>query len=395
MGYSEMSWSETGKHLNCELPTPCYVFDEKILLEGIRQIKEELPACSKVCYAMKANPFIVNAADKEADRFEVCSPGEYEICHRYGIDPEKIIISGVNKTYDSIERIMELSGGKGIYTAESKQHYKIISELAKKHNFKVEMFVRLSSGNQFGVSESDLEDIFEENIGNEYCHIIGVHYFSGTQKRMKKIERELAYLDEYAEKIKGKFNIESLELEYGPGLAVSYFEDDKKPGREEQLTKLNSLLSELKNFDKIGIELGRFIAADCGCFLTKVDDVKKIDKTEFAILDSGIHQFGYYGQMMGMKIPPMLQSDTNDDKHIYTVCGALCTINDVILRDAELRKLSIGSTLLFEKCGAYSVTEGMSLFLSRDLPAVYLFNKDENYICLREGCGTDNLYSFK
>ena len=98
---------------------------------------------------------------------------------------------------------------------------------------------------------------------------------------------------------------------------------------------------------------------------------------------------------MGMKIPPMLQSDTNDDKYIYTVCGALCTINDVILRDAELKKLSIGSTLLFQKCGAYSVTEGMSLFLSRDLPAVYLFNKDEKYICLRKGCGTDNLNSFK
>ena len=395
MGYCEMSWCETGKHLKCNLPTPCYVFDEEILLNGIRQIKEELLACNKVCYAMKANPFIVSAADKEVDRFEVCSPGEYEICHRYGINHEKIIISGVNKTYDSIERIIELGGGRGIYTIESKQHYKIISKLAKKHNFKVKMFVRLSSGNQFGVSESDLEDIFEENIGNEYCNIIGVHYFSGTQKRMKKIERELIYLDDYAKKLKEKFNIESLELEYGPGLAVSYFEDDKKPGREEQLIKLNELLSKLKNFDSIGIELGRFISADCGCFITKVDDVKKIDKTEFAILDSGIHQFGYYGQMMGMKIPPILQSDNSYDKHIYTVCGALCTINDVILRDANLYELSIGSTLLFQKCGAYSVTEGMSLFLSRDLPAVYLYSENKEYICLRSSYETDILNSFK
>ena len=395
MGYSEERWKDTAKHLNCNLLTPCYVYDEEILLDGIRQIKEELPSCDKVCYAMKANPFIVAAADKEADRFEVCSPGEYEICHRYGINPEKIIISGVNKTYDSIDRIMELGGGKGIFTAESKQHYKIISDLAKKHNVKVDMLVRLSSGNQFGVSESDLEDIFKENIGNEYCNIIGVHYFSGTQKRMKKIEKELLYLDEYAASLKEKFSLNCLELEYGPGLAVSYFEDDKKPGRKEQLTKLESLLSGLKNFDKKGIELGRFVAADSGCFLTKVDDVKKTDETNFAILDSGIHQFGYYGQMMGMKIPPMLQMPESEEKYTYTICGALCTINDVILRDAELQKLNIGSTLLFQKCGAYSVTEGMSLFLSRDLPAVYLYNKEKEYICLRKGCGTDILNSFK
>ena len=59
---------------------------------------------------------------------------EYEICYRHGIAPEKIIVSGVNKTTDSMERILGLSNGKGIFTIESKMHYDILSNISLKIN---------------------------------------------------------------------------------------------------------------------------------------------------------------------------------------------------------------------------------------------------------------------
>jgi diaminopimelate decarboxylase len=42
-----------------------------------------------------------------------------------------------------------------------------------------------------------------------------------------------------------------------------------------------------------------------------------------------------------------------------------------------LPELHVGDVLAFEKCGAYSVTEASALFLSRDLPAVYLRRKNQ------------------
>ena len=42
------------------------------------------------------------------------------------------------------------------------------------------------------------------------------------------------------------------------------------------------------------------------------------------------------------------------------------------MKDVPLAELHPGDLLAFEKCGAYSVTEASALFLSRDLPAVYL-----------------------
>ena len=59
----------------------------------------------------------------------------------------------------------------------------------------------------------------------------------------------------------------------------------------------------------------------------------------------------------------------------WTLCGSLCTTADVIARGASLPGLSIGDRLVFHRTGAYSLYEGFSLFLSRDLPSIYILDR--------------------
>ena len=61
----------------------------------------------------------------------------------------------------------------------------------------------------------------------------------------------------------------------------------------------------------------------------------------------------------------------------YEICGSLCTVSDVIIRQVPLANPETGDILVFERTGAYSVTEGISLFLSRDLPRIYIKNGKE------------------
>ena len=68
----------------------------------------------------------------------------------------------------------------------------------------------------------------------------------------------------------------------------------------------------------------------------------------------------------------------------YTLCGSLCTVADVLVREVKLKKLELGDVLEFGHCGAYSVTEAPALFLSRQLPAIYAYSKECGYECLRE-----------
>ena len=55
----------------------------------------------------------------------------------------------------------------------------------------------------------------------------------------------------------------------------------------------------------------------------------------------------------------------------WTVCGSLCTTGDVLVRKLRI-PLAEGDLLAFDNLGAYSVTEGIALFLSRELPLVAL-----------------------
>lgn len=369
--------------------TPAYVFDLDILKERVEKIKNALGSKAKICYAMKANPFIIRPMNEYIDKYEVCSPGEYEICYRHGIAPEKIIVSGVNKTTDSMERILGLSNGKGIFTIESKMHYDILSKLCSQKNLNIKVLIRLSSGNQFGVDKDEFEKIAGLMAEDEHLSLYGIHYYSGTQKKMKKIARELEMLSEYRTYLLETYSIELDELEYGPGLIFNYFEAEKDNGFEEQLSELNELLDIAGQFKSITLEMGRFIASECGSFCTSVVDIKHNEGYNYCIVDGGIHQLNYYGQTMGMKKPYMDVITTSNELTKWNVCGSLCTVNDVILRDVELPKLNIGDVLVFKNCGAYSVTEGMALFLSRELPKVLFCDNENGFRIVRRQIGTD------
>lgn len=369
--------------------TPAYVFDLDILKERVEKIKNALGSKAKICYAMKANPFIIRPMNEYIDKYEVCSPGEYEICYRHGIAPEKIIVSGVNKTTDSMERILGLSNGKGIFTIESKMHYDILSKLCSQKNLNIKVLIRLSSGNQFGVDKDEFEKIAGLMAEDEHLSLYGIHYYSGTQKKMKKIARELEMLSEYRTYLLETYGIELDELEYGPGLIFNYFEAEKDNGFEEQLSELNELLDIAGQFKSITLEMGRFIASECGSFCTSVVDIKHNEGYNYCIVDGGIHQLNYYGQTMGMKKPYMDVITTSNELTKWNVCGSLCTVNDVILRDVELPKLNIGDVLVFKNCGAYSVTEGMALFLSRELPEVLFYDNENGFRIVRRQIGTD------
>ena len=374
------------------VPSPGYVFDTGILTQGIRQMRERMPQCLALCFAMKANPFLVEALEEQVDRFEVCSPGEYEICHARGISPDKIIVSGVNKTRESMERILSLCDGQGIFTIESPLHYEILSALAAEKKLTLRVLIRLSSGNQFGVDQESFREILEKVLKDPHLYFLGIHYFSGTQKKLKKIQKELAMLEDFGSSLKRDYGLSGMELEYGPGLSVAYFEGDKTPSAQEQLTELNDLLKQITAFDRIGIEMGRFIASACGFFISKVIDIKTTEGVNYVILDGGIHQLHYFGQMMGMKLPAIHQIPRREGSETYVLCGSLCTVNDVMVRDVPLRPLAVGDYLVFGNCGAYSMTEGSALFLSRELPAVYTHEENGFYRCLRP-CSDTHLFN--
>lgn len=380
-----------------ELRTPCFVFDKKILrdrMSKLQTIKAEIAGEDNrinLCYAVKANTFLINTMDPLVHSFEVCSWGELDICKMAGIDLSKIVLSGVNKEEEYVAD--GIKSGVGVITAESELHFEYICRQAKLQNKQVKVIPRLSNGAQFGMDRSVLEKIIANRESYENIEIIGIHYFTGTaKKKIEKLKKELDLTTALINDLKEKYEWDCNLLEYGPGLAVPYFTDDKFDNQYDLYKDLIEYIKEQKYTYEVTLEMGRFFAASCGTYITSVADAKINDGTNVCIIDGGKNQLSYYGQNMALKTPIIQKigcdvdnRQLSEDTDKWMLFGSLCSFNDIIARDVPISDLKPGDKLVFKETGAYSVTEGMAMFLSRRLPDIYMTEGDGDYKLVREG----------
>ena len=368
--------------------TPTYVFDIKTLKNRIKYLRKSLPEKVKLCYAIKANTFIVKDIESDVDRFEVCSNGEYEICHEKEVDDNKVLISGINKDSKLINKIISESDIR-MFSIESMSQF----ESLKNQKEKVKILIRITSGNQFGINESECKEIIANRANYPHIEIVGVQYFTGTQKNsIKVIKKELDYMDNLIEEIERDCSFKIKELEFGTGFPVHYFNNESFD-EDAFMKDFSEALNSIKFSGDIILEIGRSMAARCGMYLTKVVDTK-INKDEcFAIVDGGINHLVYYGQFMAMKVPEMeiYPKKDNSNMGVWNICGSLCTINDILVKKLEVPDLQVGDILVFKNTGAYSMTEGISLFLSRDLPQILINDENNNIRVVRAITPTFNL----
>ena len=381
-------------------PTPSYVFDLDKMKGFVKKVQSCLGESVQLCYAMKANPFLTGPMMEGVSSFEVCSPGEFRICERVGVPMERIVLSGVYKNPEDVEYVLSAYGGRGMYTVESLQHLQILNDTAVKLGMKIAVLIRVTSGNQFGVDEEDIRKMVSDRGNYPGIEIEGLQFYLGTQKReLSQMKTELEHLDEFIGELKEVNGFETRVLEYGPGFFVPYFKKDKSEDVEDVLGEFKELLECLKFKGKVVLEMGRFLAATCGYYVTSIVDMKVNKDQPYVIMDGGINHLNYYGQVMAMKQPYCVQLDaegnekTEGEAEAWNLCGALCTVSDVVVKRFPLHKPQIHDILVFERVGAYSVTEGIYLFLSRPLPRIYFWTEEGGLRMVREGVHTDLLNS--
>lgn len=384
--------SEALQDIAASFATPAFIFDADEFGRRAKNVKSAIGGAA-LCYSIKANPFLLACLPEEIDRVEVCSPGELAICRRVGVDPSTVVYSGVNKGSEDIAEAIEY--GAELLTAESLRQLGLINAAALAAGKRVRVALRLTSGNQFGMDSENLKRAVAEKGSYEGVDIVAIHYYSGTQKKkLAVVEKELAELEELADTLEERFGLSGISLEYGPGLPADYFGDDPEGRDMAVLAEAGAMIAAVAARRSVTVEFGRFLASPCGTYLTAAADIKNNNGENFVICDGGINHLKYYGQTMAMQTPPItLLGDHGEKTEDYTLCGSLCTTADILVRKVTLPALSVGDVLAFGRCGAYSVTEGIGLFLSRQLPRIVLHSERGDNRLLRDFYGTDILNS--
>lgn len=372
---SMLEYRKINKVILNKYETPFYCFDVDLFEENIRKYKSILPEDVLLCFSLKSNPWFVNAANKFVDLIEVCSMGELQLCLNSGINPEKISFGGISKTKEECVQLVKLP----LYrvSIESKKQMLLLNEEARNNDVIMNVVLRLTSGNQFGMSKEQVKEVLNEAHKYTNIKIKGIHYYAGTQKmsinEACKISTDLADVILFE-------NIE--EIQFGAGIGVPLFGDKKREACKEYEQSIMTTINELSKHKKVIYECGRCLTFNTGIYVTKVLETKENNQRKFVIVDGGIHHLSYNGQFGGVPIPNIELIFKNEKKELckQTICGSLCTVSDILAKDIMLNSLDEGDLLVFMNVGAYSVTEARSMFLSRDLPMIILCEKNVDII---------------
>ena len=365
-----------------EYGTPCYVYSHDSFRSRSRNLVESLNTIRskevKVFYSMKANPspVILNWAREAGLHSEVSSMGELEMALAHGFDPTDIILLGPGKSRALIEaamthRILAL-------VVESPREAKIAAEL---DNGVTRILVRINveqgipgldesmigGVEKFGINASELGRTLDD-LGTVGKDRLGIHYYLGSQ--ILDHETMLKYHTVLLREIAAYSDMIGT-VDCGGGFGVPYSDGDTELdlyGFADGFSKL--LLSNGLSDKEVWFETGRYVAADCGIFVTTVMDVKKGANGRTTIItDGGMNDF-FRIAFMKSDHPIRLINRLGDDHSNETaICGPLCTPLDNFGTSVGLPAgVEEGDLIGIFKAGAYGLSMSPILFLLHSIP---------------------------
>jgi len=347
-------------------PTYCYSYNK--LKENINNFKRSFKSFSPlICFAVKSNTN-VNLI-KEVKKFglgaDVVSMGELMMALKAGINPKKIVFSGVGKKSNEISYAIDKK--ILLINAESKSEIKEIDRIAKLKRKKIQIGIRLnpntdaktlsqiSTGkkeNKFGVNDKTFFELvnFCKSSKNINLKCLSVHIGSQILDH-KPYDKMLKVIDKIITKTKYKFEF----IDLGGGMGISYVDNNKKLDYKKYNISIKKFLK--KHPSKIIFEPGRSIIGNTGFLISKIIYIKENQKKDFIILDAAMNDLmrpALYGA--NHKTLPSIKNN-KISKKTYEVVGPICESTDKFTSLKNFQKLEENDIIVMCDVGAY----GMSL----------------------------------
>ncbi|MDC0326792.1 diaminopimelate decarboxylase [Candidatus Pelagibacter sp.] len=348
--------------------TPFYLYSYSKLKENIDNFKKSFRSFSPlICFAVKSNTniHIIREIKKLGLGADVVSKGELMMALKAGINPSKIVFSGVGKTSDEIKFAIDKK--ILLINAESLSEIKEINKIAKIKNKIIRIGVRLnpntdaktlnqiSTGkkeNKFGVNRSTFYEILNycKNSKNIDLKCLSVHIGSQILDH-KPYEKMLKTVSQTLKKTNHKFEF----IDLGGGMGISYSNKNRKLNYKKYNSAILKFLRKHKV--KIIFEPGRSIVGDTGTLIAKVIYIKDSGSKKFIILDAAMNDL-MRPALYGAFHKTLAVTKSNKTSKIpYEFVGPICESTDKFITLKKFQELKEKDLIAICDVGAY----GMSL----------------------------------
>jgi diaminopimelate decarboxylase len=384
-----------------EFGTPFYLYHGETIVERVRRVREAVG--TEVSYSVKANPSLgvcqLIAREREAGA-EVASSGELAVALAAGFAPEDIVFAGPGKTDDELRRVVEA----GIFAdnVESLGEIDRLAKIARELGREIGVGLRINPAaqlmgsqmrmggtvGQFGMDQAELKEAVEKTLSHPELILRGVHVYTATQVfEVEPLLEHCRNIFEIALEAADYVGRPLQMVDFGGGFGVPYFEKMSEFDLRTFGEGFRELLDAYRSDPRLEgcrflFELGRYLVADAGVYVTQAVDVKQTRGKTFVVTDGGMNHHltatGNMGQVFRKSYPLLnLTRMGGVPEEGVAVAGPCCTPLDMFGSNIPLADPEVGDLIGVFYSGAYGFSASNLGFLSHPAPAEVLLWRGE------------------
>lgn len=366
--------------------TPLFVYDSAMLTVRVAEWRAAMPDSVQLHYAMKANPYAPLLAFMAplVDGFDVASGGELKAALASGMAAEHISFAGPGKRDRELEAAIAAGATLNLESAGEADRALAIGErlglaprLAVRVNPDFDLKgsgMKMGGGAKpFGVDAADVPALVRRllDAGTDWR---GFHIFAGSQALdAAAIAETQAQTVALAAQLADAAGATPPLVNLGGGMGVPYFPGDNAvdvaavgAGLAETLAKRDTVLEG----SRFAMELGRWLVAEAGVYLTRIVDRKMSHGETFLVTDGGLHHqlaaSGNFGTVIRRNYPIAVANRFGaEPTETVSVVGCLCTPLDRLGDQVALPQAGVGDLIALFQAGAYGASASPAAFLGQ------------------------------
>jgi diaminopimelate decarboxylase len=393
-----------GRELHCEevsvahvaeaVGTPFYLYSHATLTQHYRAFDRAFDGVGHlICFSMKSNSnlALLKLFSQQGGGVDIVSGGELYRALKAGVDPRKIVYSGVGKQTEEIEYALKTD--ILMFNAESGQEIIRINEVAERLGKKARIAIRvnpdvdpkthpyISTGlkkNKFGVDIHEALEQYALAARLGYLEVSGISCHIGSQltevnpfvDALRKVLLLTTRLRDMG------MNIRYLDI--GGGLGITY--NVETPPHPDQYA--DALKREIGGSDlTLILEPGRVISGNAGILVTRVLYTKSTKEKSFIIVDAAMNDLmrpTLYDSYHAIR--PVRKSEGR--AITADIVGPICESGDFFAKSREVAPFQPNDLMAIMSAGAYGFSMS-SNYNSRPRGAEVMV-KGDRFFTIRE-----------
>lgn len=363
--------------------TPLYVHSRPLIARQIDALRAALPADLALLYAVKANPdpAVVACLAPRVDGCDVTSASEIAVALQAGVAGETLSLAGPGKSDAELAAgvaanalvVLESPGEARRVAAVAAGGVRPRVALRINPPFTLAADARMGGGpRRFGV-DSELAPAVLAELGRLPLAFEGFHVFAGSgcldacaiaqaQRATLELACQLAAFAPAPVRV----------LNLGGGFGVPCFAGDTPLSLRTVGDALRAVAIDAARLlpgVRLVLELGRYLVAEAGLYLTRVVDRKESRGRVFLIVDGGAHHHWHAtGALEGRRhlhFPLTVVGGEGRAVERVTLCGPLCAPHDTWAEDIALPAAAPGDLVAVFQSGAYGASASPQGFLGK------------------------------